>query len=110
MDGGYSITDSGHRSSCGQKLDPKMRWGAERELKLSLDGWQMFENCSNIDRKLMEHRSKIHRKSIENLSNIYRKSMENLSKIYAGMSVLACKLNSAGCFLGCVCGSLSNVR
>ncbi len=30
--------------------------------------------------------------------------------IYAGMSVLACKLNSAGCFLGGVCGSLLNVR
>ena len=38
----------------------------------------------------------------------------NLSKIYrtsiAGMSLLACKVKSAGCFLGCVCGSLLNVR
>ena len=43
------------------------------------------------------------RKSMENLSKIYRKSI-------AGMSLLACKVKSAGCFLGGVCGSLLSVR
>ena len=46
-----------------------------------------------------------------------RSGMEDLWNIHgiygryiAGMSLLACKVKSAGCFLGCVCGSLLSVR
>ena len=39
---------------------------------------------------------------------IYRKSIAGMS--LAGMSPVACKVESAGCFLGGTCGSLLNVR
>ena len=42
-------------------------------------------------------------------STIYRKSIAGMSLAgmsLAGMSLLACSVYSAGCFLGCVCGSV----
>ena len=70
---------------------------------------EAIESPSTDHRKSMEKLSKIFRTSIENLSDIYRTSIEHLSEIYAGMSILTCNLNSAGCFLGGVCGSFLNV-
>ena len=57
----------------------------------------------DAESEIFDFRGLDDRTSIEHLSNIYRKSI-------AGMSLLACKVKSAGCFLGCVCGSLLNVR
>ena len=56
-----------------------------------------------VGRGSIEHWSKIDGTSIDDLSKINR-------TFIAGMGLLTCKVNSAGCFLGGVCGSLSNAR